>query len=193
MTGPGVGAVTQEQVRREVALAGLRVRACAHWPTASDNGRGQPSPIPGFVESTFSPLVADAGHRCLLACYGAPPVPADDGERTAILIVSRYGDVQSAAAVARAVDKGERVGPLMFYQSVPNAVAGHLALTWGLRGPVVCVSPAADPVAQTVQLAGLLVAEGDVDRVLVILAEQGCVNGGRDYALAALVAGAACP
>ncbi|MEN3307802.1 MAG: hypothetical protein V7603_4004 [Micromonosporaceae bacterium] len=189
MTGPGVGAVTLAQVRREVALAGLRVRACAHWPTAGANGRGQPPPVPGFVESSFSPLIADAGHRCLAACYGQPPAPPEEGPRTGILIVSRYGDVQSAAAVARAVDKGERVGPLMFYQSVPNAVAGHLAAAWGLGGPVACVSPAADPVAQSVQVVSLLVGDGDADGVLVILAEQACVNGGRDYALAALVVG----
>jgi 3-oxoacyl-(acyl-carrier-protein) synthase len=188
MTGPGIGTVTLEDVRREAALAGLRVRAGARWPTASANGRGQPPPVPGFVDSSFSPLVADAGHRCLAACYGEPPAPPAEGSRTAILIVSRYGDVQSAVAVARAVDKGERVGPLMFYQSVPNAVAGYLAAAWRLGGPVVCVSPAAEPVVQSVQMVSLLVADGDADGVLVILAEQACVNGGRDYALAALVA-----
>jgi hypothetical protein len=38
-----------------------------------------------------------------------------------------------------------------------------------------------------VQAAVLLVGDGDADRVLLVLAEQACVNGGRDYALAALI------
>ncbi len=141
---------------------------------------GAPPAVPGFIASSFSPLVAAVATRCLAARYGTPPVP--DGERTAVVLVSRRGDEQSAAAVATAVDAGDRVGPLLFFQSVPNAVAGHVAAAWGLGGPVVCVSPPGDPVAAGTRVAELLIADGDADGALLVL-----VDG--DVARATLVGG----
>jgi Beta-ketoacyl synthase, N-terminal domain len=181
-------AMSLARLRHEAALAGLRVRATAAWPAGEEGG--PPPAIPGFVASSFSPLVADVGHRCLGEHYGRPPAPPREGSRTAIVIASRYGDVRSAGAVRQAVEQGERVGPLMFYQSVPNAVAGHLAALWGLGGPVVCLSPSAEPMAQAVAAVALLLGDGDADEALLVLVEQGGGAGGdRDQALAALVCG----
>lgn len=133
---------------------------------------GEPPTVPGFVASGFSPLVADLAERCLTERHGGTPLPAEIGERTAIVLVTASGDAQSAAHVARAVDTGARVGPLLFFQSVPNSVAGHVAARWGLRGPVLCVSPTGDPRADGLAQARLLIDDGEADEALVVLVEQ---------------------
>jgi 3-oxoacyl-(acyl-carrier-protein) synthase len=145
----------------------LTVAARADWPEPGDPDA--PPAVAGFVVSTFSPLVAAVAERCLLRARAHDRlVPY----RTAVLIVSSCGDVASARHVAAAVDAGARIGPLMFFQSVPNAVAGHVAARHGLDGPVVCLSPAADPLAEGLAEAALLIADEDLDAVLLIVAEQ---------------------
>jgi len=126
---------------------------------------GTPPPLPGFVVSSFSPLVADAAERCLA---GQPPA----GDRTAVVVVSASGDARMAEHVAHLVDGGARIGPLLFFQAVPNSVAGHVAARWGLRGPVVCLCPTGDPRAEGLAQARLLIDDGDADEVLVVLVEQ---------------------
>ncbi|MPZ85361.1 MAG: hypothetical protein GEV28_35235 [Actinophytocola sp.] len=141
------------------------------WPT----GRA-PTPLPGFVVSSFSPLVAEVANRCLAARHGNPPAAEEVGRRTALVLVTGSGDAESAAHVARAVDTGARIGPLQFFQSVPNSVAGHIATEWGLGGPVVCLCPTGDPRADGLAQAQLLIDDGDADEVLVVLVEQAGVE-----------------
>jgi 3-oxoacyl-(acyl-carrier-protein) synthase len=129
------------------------------------------------VVSSFSALVAAAAEECLA---GSPP----GGERTAIVLVSGSGDVAMAEHVAHLVDGGRRLGPLLFFQAVPNSVAGHVAARWGLRGPVVCLCPTGDPQADGLAQARLLIDDGDADRVLVVLVEQ---TGAGDSAHALLL------
>ncbi len=66
--------------------------------------------------------------------------------------------------------------PLLFFQSNPNAVLGHIAARWQLTGPVVAVSPdgaaPGEVPPDALELAELLLADGDADQVLVIAAEQ---------------------
>ena len=95
-------------------------------------------PLAGFIESTFSPLLAEVAGPG--PAPGRRPSRRHPGAVTAIVMVTALGDVTSAARVAAAVDAGQRVPPLLFFQSVPNAVAGYLAARWQLTGPVVCVS-----------------------------------------------------
>jgi hypothetical protein len=128
-----------------------------------------PPTIPGFVVSTFSPMIAAAAARCL---GRASVIPS----RTAVLIVTACGDAASATHVADAVDSGARLGPLLFFQSVPNAVAGHVAARYGLDGPVICLSPiAVDAVGALLEglaEAALLMDDADLDGALVVVAEQ---------------------
>lgn len=140
-------------------------------------------PLPGFVMSSFSPLVAAAADECLTVRHGEPPAAEEVGERTAIVLVSATGDAAMATHVAHAVDDGARIGPLLFFQAVPNSVAGHVAARWGLRGPVVCLCPTGDPKADGLAHARLLIDDGDADEVLVVLVEQ----AGAEYAHAVLV------
>lgn len=135
-------------------------------------------PLPGFVMSSFSPLVAAAADECLVARHGNPRAADDIGERTAIVLVSGSGDAELAEHVAHAVDDGARIGPLLFFQAVPNSVAGHVAARWGLRGPVVCLCPTTtDPKAEGLAHARLLIDDGDADEVLVVLVEQATEAG----------------
>jgi Beta-ketoacyl synthase, N-terminal domain len=150
------------------AAAGLELLAQATW-SAED---GEAPTLAGFVLSSFAPLVAAVAHRCLSSHYGAPPVPDPRGDRTAVVVCSASGDLGTTIALADAVDAGRRVPPLLFFQAVPNAVVGHVAGQWGLRGPVVCISPAGDPVAEAFDVVGLLRRDGDADEALVVLVEQ---------------------
>jgi 3-oxoacyl-(acyl-carrier-protein) synthase len=145
----------------------LAVLAEVEWPRDEE-----PPPVPGFVVSSFSPLVAELANRCLAERHGSAPAPAEVGARTGVLLVTASGDAQSAAHVAHAVDTAARVGPLLFFQSVPNSVAGHVATQWGLGGPVLCVSPVGEARAEGMAQAELLIDDGDADEVVVVLVEQ---------------------
>lgn len=155
------------------------VLAQARWPAGS--AADDLPQIAGFVDSAFSPLVAMVADLCLCDFYGAPPAAPAHGERTAIVLASATGDLPTAAAVARAVQAGRRVPPLLFYQSNPNAVVGHVAARWGLSGPVVCTMPGDSPAAITTDAssralaearaaARLLIGDGDADAALVVAA-----------------------
>jgi Beta-ketoacyl synthase, N-terminal domain len=145
------------------------VRHQAWWWVAED---GAPPPVPGFVHSSFNPLVAAVADRCLSEHYAKPPEPPSDRQRTGLVLVSRGGDRVSAEHVRQAVADGRRLGPLFFFQSVPNSIAGYLTARWGLGGPVVCLSPAGSPVADGMAEAAVLISDGDADEVLLVIAEQ---------------------
>ncbi|MFJ2775325.1 beta-ketoacyl synthase N-terminal-like domain-containing protein [Kitasatospora sp. NPDC087315] len=167
-------------------MNGPRILAEGRWPDPELPG-GLP-PLPGFSASSFSPLVAEAAERCLRAHHGADaPAPG----RTALLLASSGGDRATARAIDTAAS-GQRVPPLLFFQSNPNAVLGHIAARWGLTGPVVAISPAEAVPGHVPQdaldLAALLLADGDADQVLVIAAEQADDDGRPDRAVALLVA-----
>jgi hypothetical protein len=159
---------------------GLAVLASAIWPQSTVDALPA---LPGFLDSSFSPLVAEVAERCLRQEYIQPPVPATRGDRTAIVVLSPLGDLASARRVAAAVAARARVGPLMFFQSVPNAVGGYVATRWGLAGPLVCLSGGPDDL----DAVTLLLEDGDADEALVVLAEQASRAGVRDRAEAVLV------
>jgi hypothetical protein len=174
--GTGLGSL-----QAAAAAAGLAVSAAASWPeTAADD---EVRPLAGFIESAFSPLIAETASRVLSRRPG--PGPAADGRVTAIVIVTMRGDVATAAYVADAVDRGQRVGPLLFFQSVPNAVAGYLAARWRLTGPVVCVGGT----AAGLDIAATLIEDADADEVLVVSADLALTGTDRDRAAAIVVTG----
>lgn len=160
--------------------AGLSVLSSASWPeTQADQ---KVTPLAGFIDSDFSPLLAEVAGRAL--SRRDPPSPP--GTITGIVMVTALGDVTSAARVAAAVDAGQRVSPLQFFQSVPNAVAGYLAARSHLTGPVVCVSG----MTAGLEIAALLIDDADADEVLVVGVDL-AMPGGQDSAAALLVTGPA--
>jgi hypothetical protein len=170
--------------RPEQAAVG-RIVAAADFDVAAD---GHAPPLTGFVESDFSPVVVEVAGRCLVAAGWQAPVPAALGDDVAVVLVSAHGDLATNRAVAAAVDAGRKAPPLLFFQSVPNAVLGHVARVWGLRGPVVCVSPLGDPAAG-VEIAEGLLADGDALAVLVILAEPDPGPGAAVHSATAVLLG----
>jgi 3-oxoacyl-(acyl-carrier-protein) synthase len=150
-------------------------------------GEAEPGPLPGFVGSSFSPLVAGVADRCLAGYFGAPPVDPARGERFGLVLATVRGDVQVARMIAGTVDAGRRMSPLLLFQSVANGVLGHVAATWRLGGPVVCSSPVGEPAADAMDQAADLIDSGDADLVLVLTAEQATAAGRADHATAALV------
>ena len=162
----------------------LRVVTDSHWPQPGDDALAGPPSLPGFIGSSFSPLVAVVADRCLQSLYGE--VAAKQGDKVGVVLVSRSGDRASAEQVHQAVADGKRVGPLYFFQSVPNSVAGYVTARWGLHGPVVCLSPPGDARQAGLDQAALLIADGDADQVLVVLVEQASQG---DTAVALLVSG----
>lgn len=143
--------------------------------------------IAGFILSSFSPLAALAAERCLRE----RPTRSPPAERTAILLASHSGDRTTALVLAEAVAAGRPVPPLLFFQSNPNAVLGHIAARWHLTGPVTAISRPARSVGLTHEVlteAALLLLDGDADEVLVIAVEQGRTPEEHDTAIAALVA-----
>ena len=159
------------------ADAGLVVRSAASWPEAAADD--EVPPLAGFIESTFSPLLAEVGARALRR----RPEPTVPGAVTAIVTVTALGDLTSATRVAAAVDAGQRVSPLLFFQSVPNAVAGYLAARWDLTGPVVCVSG----MSAGLGIAALLIDDADADEALVIGIDLAVAGDGLDRGAALLV------
>jgi hypothetical protein len=175
-----IASPTLAGLREAAAGAGLTVTSSAAWPgTQADDVI---TPLAGFIESSFSPLLAEVAGRALRARAAAPRAPG--GPVTAIVMVSALGDVTTAVRTAAAVDAGQRVPPLLFFQSVPNAVAGYLAARWQLTGPVVCVTGT----AAALDLAALLIDDADADDVLVVRVEL-AVTGVGDRAAAILVTG----
>ena len=177
VASPGRGG----RLNAAAVAAGLTVSSSASWPeTEADS---EVPALAGFIESNFSPLVAEVAGRVL---RGRAPSRAS-GKVTAIVIVTALGDVTSATRVAAAVDAGGRVPPLLFFQSVPNSVAGYVAARWRLTGPVVCVSGT----SAGLDVAALLIEDGDADEVLVVRVDLAVTDGDRDRAAAVLVTGPA--
>ena len=157
--------------------AGLVVLSAASWPEATADD--EVPPLAGFIESTFSPLLAQVAARALRR----RPEPTVPGVVTAIVMVTALGDMTSATRVAAAVDAGKRVSPLLFFQSVPNAVAGYLAARWDLTGPVVGVSG----MSAGLGIAVLLIDDADADEALVIRIDLAVAGDGLDRGAALLV------
>jgi 3-oxoacyl-(acyl-carrier-protein) synthase len=148
----------------------LEVLALARWPESADDHAASLTQIPGFVLSAFNPLVAAVAKRCLERYSESLP------RHTALVLASASGDVATARELADAVRTGRRVAPLLFFQSNPNAVLGHVASRHRLDGPLVCLGPipgAAEPRERALAEAELLLLDAAADAVLVLLVEQG--------------------
>lgn len=119
-------------------------------------------PVAGFAESPFVRLVSHVGGTSL--DRDRPP----DGSKVALVLASVAGDVATASRASRAVASGGAPSPLLFYQSVPTAVLGHLSIRYGLTGPILCLSGGLELVRDALEDAGDLLATAQVDRVLLV-------------------------
>ncbi|GLV77329.1 hypothetical protein [Streptomyces hygroscopicus] len=118
-------------------------------------------PVAGFVESAFSPLVHQAVQRCLTARPG-------DGSRTAMVLASTMGDATTLDLGSRLLTGGQPHNPLLFMQSTANAVLGRLSREFAVTGPLLSLSTLADPAAELLATAELLLEDEELDRVVLI-------------------------
>jgi hypothetical protein len=181
MTASAVASGGLTALQAAAAAAGLTVLSSASWPEEEDDS--EVTPLAGFIESNFSPLVAEVAGRALGNRAGGLAQPQAAAGLTAIVLVTALGDVTSATRVAAAVDARTRVPPLQFFQCVPNAVAGYLAARWHLTGPVACVSGT----SAGLDVAALLIDDADADEVLVVRADLAVRAGHPDCGAAILV------
>jgi hypothetical protein len=180
MTAPApVASPGRTELHAAAAAAGLTVSSAGCWPETSADS--EVTALAGFIDSRFSPLLAEAAGRALRR----RPEPRAPAGVTAVVMITALGDITSAARVAAIVDSGQRVPPLHFFQSVPNAVAGYLAARWRLTGPVVCVSET----SAGLDIAALLIEDADADEALVVRVDLAVAAGDRDHAAAILVRG----
>ncbi|WP_199752945.1 hypothetical protein [Actinoplanes sp. ATCC 53533] len=137
-------------------------------------------PLPGFVESVFSPLVFEASRRCL----DAHPV---DGACTAVVLASLMGDTTTADLASRRLVAGRVHNPLLFMQATANSVLGYLSREFGITGQQLSLSTLDDPLAESLAMAEVLLDEPDLEWVLVIGVEL--IGGARVGAVRSELAG----
>lgn len=122
-------------------------------------------PVPGFVESTFNPLVHEVARRCLAEQPG-------DGTRTALLLGSTVGDSGTTDLASRLMIGGQVSNPLLFMQATANAILGYLSKEFGITGPLIAMSALTDLGSALLDTANILLDDEELDRVLVVGVEQ---------------------
>lgn len=131
--------------------------------------------VPGFVSSTFNPLVREAVRGCL----GEPssqehsnPLVGPYLDATAIVLATVAGDATTSDLASRYLIGGRVHNPLLFFQSVTTSILGHLTIEYGLTGPVSCIAADHDLAQQAWQTSVLLLeTEPELDQVLLVGAE----------------------
>ena len=118
-------------------------------------------PVPGFVESVFSPLVHQAVERCLTArpC---------DGARTAMVLASAMGDATTLDLGSRRLVAGQVNNPLLFMQSTANAILGQLSCEFGITGPLLALSTLGDLAGELLATAEVLLEDEELDAVVLV-------------------------
>jgi len=118
--------------------------------------------VTGFIESNFNLAVSHAVNQV------KAQLPPSDGERTGFVLASAYGDVTTADVASQRLAKGRVHNPLLFYQSIPNSILGHLSRVEGFTGPMTCFSAGSLLLTHALVMAELALAEGSADRMLIV-------------------------
>jgi hypothetical protein len=124
-------------------------------------GDAQAPPVSGFIESPFNPLVYQVASRCLTA----QPV---DGDRVGVVLTSFAGDSVTTDLAAELLDKGQKHNPLLFMQATANAILGYLSKEFAITGPLLSMSAGDSADSGPWALTTLLLADGDLDQILVL-------------------------
>ncbi|MFE5805576.1 beta-ketoacyl synthase chain length factor [Streptomyces sp. NPDC056491] len=146
--------------------------------------------VPGFVVSAFNPLVRETVRRCLgePGTEGAPNrLVGAFPDSTAIVLATVAGDSTTSDLASQKLVSGRVHNPLLFFQSVTTSILGHLTIEYGLTGPVSCIAADSGVSEQALDAAELLLADADIDQVLVIAIEL-AVNPRTGAAFAHMVA-----
>ncbi|HEV2634450.1 MAG TPA: beta-ketoacyl synthase N-terminal-like domain-containing protein [Actinocrinis sp.] len=151
-----------------LSVDGLRVLA------AAVAGPGYPDsapPLNDFVESEFNPLVYRAAWPCLSGLFEPGREnrggQADPGARTGLILGSHIGDATTLDLASRQLVAGRVHNAILFMQATANAVLGHLSREFAMTGPLLALSTP-DVSGELLDAARLWLADGDLDRVLIV-------------------------
>jgi hypothetical protein len=122
---------------------------------------GELEPVPGFIESTYNPLIYHAALQCLRG-------REFDGSRLAVVVSSLVGDSATTGLASRLLVDGQVHNAILFMQATTNAVLGFLSRELVLTGPLLSVSTVDDDPLDT---AELLLADPELDAVLLLTVE----------------------
>lgn len=145
-------------------LAPALVVGAAAIPRSVDED-GPPA-VPGFIESRFNPLVRAVVDRCL--ADAAPARPERFADRTAVLLLTLFGDSTTTDLAGQRLQEGRAHNPLLFYQSVPTSILGFVSREHGLRGALTCLSVDAASMPEAFETAELMLADAEVDQLLIV-------------------------
>ncbi|TDB81874.1 beta-ketoacyl synthase N-terminal-like domain-containing protein [Micromonospora sp. KC721] len=125
--------------------------------------------VPGFLESSFNPLVREVARRCLERVAVRPaPESGTAGAATAIVLGSVLGDTTTADLASRQLAAGQPGNALLFYQSIPNSILGFVSREFGITGPISCVASTDRLAADLLATAALTLADDGIEQVLAI-------------------------
>ncbi|MGC8923356.1 ketosynthase [Streptomyces sp. PG2] len=124
--------------------------------------------VTGFVTSRFSPLVHSVATECLGAPGSADDLVGAAGPRTGTVLATMFGDTVTLDTATRRLTEGQVHSPLLFFQSVTTSILGRLGQSYGITGPVECLSVARDGAGEALSAADLMLEQEDIDRVLLV-------------------------
>lgn len=127
--------------------------------------------VTGFVTSRFSPLVHSVATECLGAPGSADDLIGPAGPRTGTVLATMFGDTVTLDTATRRLTEGQVHSPLLFFQSVTTSILGRLGQSYGITGPVECLSVARDGAGEALAAADLMLDQDDVDQVLLVAVE----------------------
>ncbi|MEZ5287159.1 MAG: beta-ketoacyl synthase N-terminal-like domain-containing protein [Vicinamibacterales bacterium] len=160
--GASTAATTLVEQGKGLHVPGASQRAvlCAgiDWPALVPPGVARRMSVP----SRFAVAAARLARRDAL-------LPADpEGERTAVVMSTAFGPVESSEQILDTVmtDGPQVASPFVFAESVANAAAGQVAIDTGSRGPNITVIQREAGSLTAVRRGVALVASGAADRVL---------------------------
>ncbi|WP_127533595.1 hypothetical protein [Paenibacillus kobensis] len=128
----------------------------------SDARQASIPPVPGFIESTFSPLV----YRTIQHHFENERIR--DQNKLAIILGSTFGDTATADLASRNLLSGKIRNPLLFYQSVPNSILGYASNRFQLTEMFTCITYSGGAAAALLEMAEIYLSMADVEQVLII-------------------------
>lgn len=139
-----------------------------HWAEHPYCPVGEPSPprlefLPPMQRRRLSPMARAVFECAWPVAAGQPPMP--------LVFASRHGETTRSFGLLQALAAGEPLSPTAFGLSVHNAIAGQWSIIRRETDESVALSAEEDGLELAFLEAGLLLAEGH-DNVLVVLAEE---------------------
>lgn len=115
-------------------------------------------------------LAMCAAQRALLLPDGPVAEPVADAARTAVVVSSNLGNVQTVTDIVRRVQAAsfKEVSPLDTPNASSNVIASTIAIRFGITGPNFMLCNGATSGLDAVRLGARLIRAGRADRVLVV-------------------------